>query len=390
GDHNNREVEELHSVIRVQRDILESSNVGLMLVDREANWWGDQTRHNRAASLDWNIYKKQKYFIGQFVYSGNKEEGQPALNGGAAYVQGGHYGSLFWFDAHAYYYEPEFDINKTGFFQNIVGKGQKQLGLYADIHPFLNKRYIRSWGFSLQPTLIRDSDESVNSFGVKTTLWAETPDQSEVSVGFTRYRDVESDLYYLYFGRSRQPDLAYWGRDYFMQITSDPGKIISGRLNFNWDTHYYYQLHKTGISRGIDGALRLNPLSNAFLEFNYKRQLFLNNNGNELRPENIGQPDFQIYAMRWRYLFSKNIFTRGFFQFTNGAEEFVSVQQNGVNILQYDVWDRLSANLLLGWRFRPGSTLYLAYTQTWDQRFSTDFQSSNRILFFKFSYLWSL
>jgi hypothetical protein len=106
--------------------------------------------------------------------------------------------------------------------------------------------------------------------------------------------------------------------------------------------------------------------------------------------DEVGQSNVKIWSARGRYLFSKNIFTRLFFQHTNGAEDF-AVQNGSVLIpLQYEVWNRMSANLLLGWRFLPGSTAYVAWTEEWDRRDNPAYQSANRILYFKISYLWGL
>ncbi len=162
GDPDKPPTDELFSVFRLQRDILSNSNIGAMYVDRQANWGGDSHLYNRAASVDWTVYSGQQYFIGQGVYSfnSNRDQNNDLINkeGGAVYGQVGHYGRTFWFDLSATYYEPDFNIDSTGFFQKLAGKGHKQVSLYTDMHPFVNGKIIRSWGMSVQPILLKDSD----------------------------------------------------------------------------------------------------------------------------------------------------------------------------------------------------------------------------------------
>ncbi len=378
GDPDSPPTDEIFSVARIQRDILASSNLGVMFVDRRANLGGENYHYNNTGGVDWSIYQGQHYFIGQTVYSYNSLGDKW---GGAGYGQMGYYGRLFYFDLHALHYTPDFDVNSTGFFPKLPDQGKTQVGLYADIHPLINYPLIRSWGASIAPTFVRDSDEDAAGFGLQSTLWIEASDQSQFKIGFTRYRDVEVN----FFDFTNQ--LIYWGRDIFAELNTDPGKIISLYIRWNYDSQYYFQSHTVGFNQGGESSLRFKPLSNAYLEVGYKRRLFLDKNGHQMPIGDVGQSDIQIWTVRARYLLQKNLFSRGFIQYTNGAEK-LEISYNPLT-LHYEVWDRISANLLLGWRFRPGSTIYLVYTGEWDKT-NGKFHSTNHTFFFKFSYLWSL
>jgi len=143
---------------------------------------------------------------------------------------------------------------------------------------------------------------------------------------------------------------------------------------------------------GLTTSLTLKPISNAFFTFSYERRRFLDDSLKLMPRERIGQSDAQVWIAKGRYLFSRDVFSRDvfsrvFLQFTNGAEQYRWVLVNGNYELRYDVFDRLSANVLLGWRFRPLSTMYLVYTDEWDNYNQPRLTSRNRILFFKISYL---
>jgi hypothetical protein len=389
GDPGKPPTDELFSVFRLQRDIFSSSNLGMMYVNRTANIGSENPEYNHALDLDYSIYSGQKYFTGQGVYTHNSESGA-TQRGGGVFGQAGYYGRLFWLNIHATSFTEDFNLDHTGFFPKIPNKGSTQAGFYADVHPLVNKKVVRSWGFSITPTVIKDTDESEAGWGVKSTAWLEFPEQSRIKIGYTRYRDVEADNFSNLFGAVKGTELPYSGRDIFAEIQTDIGKPVSFHLRWNDDSQYYFQTHNTGYSTGIEGSVRIKPLPSTLMELGVQNRKFLNDN-RELMPTSlVGQSNILILSLRARYLFSRYIFSRLFVQHTNGAEEFQSMNGRVVFPLRYEVWDRLSANVLLGWRFSMGSTLYLAYTEEWEKRFTVNFRSSNRILYLKISYVWSL
>ena len=200
-------------------------------------------------------------------------------------------------------------------------------------------------------------------------------------------RNRKSSTAYWIFRENQGSELVYWGSDSYAELTTDVGKPISLYVRGNYDRQYYFQTHDTGYNRGIKASLRLKPLSNLYFEIGHESRQFLNDKG-ELRSNNkIGQSFAKIYTCRMRYLFTKNLFTRGFFQWTNSADEFIETEEG---FYEYAVWDRISGNVLIGWRFIQGSTAYFAYTEEWDKYETQGFYSANRILFFKISYRWSL
>ena len=388
GDPDTLPTDELFSIVRIQKDVLSSSNIGAMYVNRNTNPGGAQKEFNHVFDFDYSIYLGQNYFMGQGVYSHNKT-GQDTQKGWGILAQGGFYGSLFRFDGWAISFSPDFNIDYTGYFPKIEGKGSTQIGFYTDLHPLVNKRFVRSWGISLQPILIDDSDETAVGYGIKSTAWIELPDQSEFKLGITRYRDVEADNFSYLFGFPSAKQLEFWGTETFVIIQTDLGKPISIELKGTLDNQYYFQTHSTGFNRGFEGSLRLKPASNAYFELGYQKRKFLDDDKKFMPDSLIGQSNIQIYTIKGRYLLSRAVFSRFFYQYTNGAEDFVKDEGKIQFPFRYEVWDRMSANFLVGWRFSLGSTLYLAYTEEWDKRQTINFISSNRILYLKLSYLWS-
>ncbi len=378
--------DELFSVVRLQADVLSNSNVGFMYVDRAADLGGINPEYNRAAGLDATFHSGQFYVLGQGVYTYNSFQGN-LQQGVGGWSQAGYYGHLYRSDTYLISYTPDFNLDNIGFFPKVKGKGRTHGGSYMDIHPFISFGIIRSWGLGIEPTFIKDSDEVGTGWGIISKAWLELRDQSLIKIGLTRYRDYETDNYFSLFRPSLEPEpeLSYWGSDFYAELITDISKPLSLVIRRTQNRQYYFQTHSTGFSRGWETFIRVKPASNAFIEMGFQNQQFLDNDMNFMPVSIIGQPKVRIWSLRGRYLFTKDIFTRLFFQQTNGAEDFVKAG----SYYEYQVWDRMSSNALLGWRFRPGSTLYLAYTEEWDKKVGDTYSSTNRILYLKLLYLWS-
>jgi len=396
GDPDNQIPDELFNVLRVQRDVLGSSNVGLMLTDLEENMGSEKNNYgfSRSASMDYNLFLgPYQYLIGQVVGSSfEAPQSDNETNGYAARATLGHYDQRYWFYVDGLYYDRDFDVSGTGYFpKSAPYKGRRELGAYLEMHPFLNGRFLRSWGISSFPSINKDTDERKPGFGVQNRLWFEFPDQSTITFSVTHYRDVESDFLSSGYNYRDPSELRYYGRDLGFQVSTDVGKPISGTVELNYYSQYYFQTHTTGFTRGINTSLLVKPFSNWFFELHFENRQFLDKDNEFIPIKQIGQNDIRLFTFRSRYLFTKDIFSRAFVQFMNGAESVsAELLSSGDYALAYTVFDRLSANMLLGWRYNPGSTIYLAYTEEWDNMGVSDLTSRNRILFFKFSYLWSL
>ena len=389
GDPNTSPSDELFSVLRVQGDILASSNLGAMYVGRSTNLGGKNQVHNRAGGVDLTVSSGQYYLQGQGVYTYNADS-EKTLTGYAGYVAAGFYNYFYRVDIYTSTFTPDFNLDSLGYFPKIPEKGNTQAGIYVDVHPLINTSIIRSWGLSLNPAVLKDTDEIKYGIGTIGKAWLEFRDQSRITLQFTRYRDTENDNFYYLFRPLKQPDLTYWGTQFSIVFRSDFGKPVALHIRADADRQYYFQTHSNGITRGVETYLRFKPYSNSFLELGFQNRQFLDDQDRFMPNNQIGQSNVRIWSARGRYLFSKNIFTRLFFQHTNGAEDF-AVQNGSVLLpLEYEVWNRMSGNILLGWRFLPGSTAYIAWTEEWDRRNTSSYQSANRILYFKISYLWGL
>ncbi len=380
GDPNADPPEEWFSVFRYQRDIFRASNIGIMAVDLEENVWGQQYRFSRNVSLDWNMYLGwRNTFSGQVVYAANGPEGKV---GKAGRIFLTHYDQRFMFYLDLLHYDADFDVNQTGYFPKLPDKGRDFGSLLLEYHPIINKGIVRGWGIQTIFSGWKETREENVSMGNQTQLWVEFMDQSSISFTTAHYQDVESD-----YRVSPLKDIVYRGSDYQLNLSTDVGKPVSVSASAIYASQYYFQTYSVGRTLGGRLALTLKPLSNAFFTFSYERRRFLDDSLRLMPKDRIGQNDAQVWIAKGRYLFSRDVFSRAFVQFTNAAEQYEWVRVNGQYQLRYQVYNRVTANVLLGWRFRPLSTAYLVYTEEWDDWNRTRLASRNRILFFKISYL---
>ncbi|MFQ5584370.1 MAG: DUF5916 domain-containing protein, partial [Calditrichia bacterium] len=310
--------DQFFNIARIQRDVLKNSNIGLMFTDLEENPGSNTgSGYNRSLSMDWNLYKGREYFVGQLVYSSADlprlaDEG----NGSAGRATLSHYDQKYWIFVDGFFYDKDFEVNGTGFFPKIPGKGRKDFGFYVDTHPFLNGRILRSWGISSYQRIFRDSDEEQNGLGIQNKLWFELVDQSRLTFTMNHYREVETDI----LNVNSADEFSYNGRDLELSVSTDRGKIISAIVSYNYVKQYYFQLHATGFSQGFNASFYIKPVSNGFFELGYQNRQFLDKDKNFIPSSKIGQNDVRLFFLRGRYLFTKNIFSRTFVQFTNGAE----------------------------------------------------------------------
>ncbi|RMG63199.1 MAG: hypothetical protein D6715_11515 [Calditrichaeota bacterium] len=381
GDPNNDSPDELFNIVRVQRDVLNNSNIGILLTDREQNLTGNDYAYNRSAGIDWNIFLgRRELFQGHFVYSANSGPGGEGTAGTAVLS---HFDRLYTFYLQGYYYDPQFEVNGTGFFPKLPDNGYREVSTFAEIHPLINRKVVRRWGLSSLARVYKNTRDRGTSFGDQSQIFVEFPDQSRLTFTATFFQDVEFDLL------ERFDQIRYDGQDFSLELNTDTGKPLALRLKLNHDTQYYFQTHTVGFNRGVEGELLFKPISNGFLRFGYQIRQFLDGDRKLMPVEKVGQSNVRLFTLRARYLLSRDLFTRGFVQYTNAAEsvDFFLNAQNQPE-LKYSVFNRLSANFLLGWRYRPGSTIYFAYTQEWDDSLTPHLHSQNRIFFVKFSYLW--
>jgi hypothetical protein len=235
------------------------------------------------------------------------------------------------------------------------------------------------WGYQFRPTKL-----GLKSIGAGTGAYY-TSNHS----GITTYKAIIPEFnfnfiknFWFNFGFGREEDKpqiyqdgvlvwsdqVYTNDFYYLNFERSSHGFLDGGISFNFGETYIY---KDEFTRTEPGTFRffslwaiVKPLVNLELETNVNHQSQYQNNFKD-RIYDIWIIDNWI-----KYQITKDIFTRIFFE-------------SNLDSHQHQV------NFLIGYNYRPGSYLYLAYNEQRDNS-AGKFWLKNRVLMLKATYLWSI
>jgi len=364
------EPEANYNVIRLSQDVFRNSVIGIMTT--AANQKG--TLPSYAGGLDWNLrlWKESYDFVGQILGSrnGGKQSGFGYLT--VLEKQGGEHwrGSICWFSL-----DRKIDTNRLGYMRrnDLEGgsiwaqyKTQKEFWIVRNSWNNFNLSYDSNlngdrldWGFNFN-----NSVELTNGWNVGGGFYS---DLGETYAD----REVPSQILKIPVGRSG-----------WIWANTDERKKICGGINFDMGNYW------DGLSRSIDLWITMKPRSNfeVTLEPNWShiwkvsRFVGYAQDSADLSWLYIfGEQEVSRAGLNIRetYTFNKNLSLQAYTQFFFVKGEYTDLKRfapvdhfsplgNIVNLSQFlgDFNRReFASNLILRWEYRPGSILYLVWTQ---------------------------
>jgi hypothetical protein len=359
-----------HGVFRISRDVLGRSRVGLMLAGSEfgSGGWpglsgGVLPDRYSAGGLDavFSLFRNTQ--VTAFVAGSSRGEGKMAPAASLNYswntdLWGVNLINLYvdenWADDLGF-------VRRTGTLRNTAEfswsprprlPGVRQTVLFADTDYFtrpdgrLESRSI-SPGISL----------NLNNGGV-------------IVVGAdNRYEDIET----LFYIRGVVPVLvkAYDWTDGFFFISTDASRAFGMNMTLAGGPYY------TGTRRSVFGSVWWQPEPRFRSEFQFTRHLIT-------ADPSIILP--ALYPLSWEY---EGVVFAGRLTWTPSVRTLCKL------FLQLDesspFGDMGNLNLLLAWRYRPRSWLYLVWNDGWEKSYlDRTWRSTERILLLKLTYLWNL
>ena len=341
-----------YNVMRLSKDIFARSQLGFIAMSKEYSGG-----YNRTIGLDGRLRFENNYNIS---YEGVKSfTDKFDKNNHSVNIYFSHYTDFFKF---CYWYKeqaPHFIGNELGFYDY---NNFRDIGGWMQFAPRFEKIGIRQMGNNLN--FWGENFQNKNYFDKSTlglswnyNFWIRTMNYWMFGAG---RGDGE---YYDRFDRVFYPNLAYW-----VWLRNNENSSIYFNL-------YHRQgKYRTGYSWSYEATLRFRFNDRFNLEFEHNRSLahLLNKDTNTL-----DRNYYQIYRSKIYYHFTQKLNIRLILQY-NGME------------------DRLDAYYLLAYNFKPGSFLYVAYTERFDSSLYTDrhgmevmprFGSSYKVLQVKLSYL---
>ena len=369
------------SAIRIKRDILKRSNVGILLVNKERPD-GDDWTHSRVGGIDMNLALGKTYHLkGQ--YAGSFHPGEDRDN--FAYTVDFAQRNYLWSSSIGFeQVAPHFEINQTGFLRKERNRGWQRVYTRASYSPQWGKHqffsgiithlsqslytpaYFTEWG-------LRNPELSLSpKFDEDLLRWSAGAD-----IGMD-FREILLDDVNVYYFRSREIELTevFTADRYGVEFDTNSTYPIAIGIAMDYADYFNFGRQQSGKQRSLTLESTLRPQSNFSIELDssYAQSLDL---------EGAIDGRFFVGSLRATYLFTRESFLR---LFTQAGRE---------RLLSAEVHEDYLLSLLFGWEYSPKSHLFVAYNETWRDvpvgtGFGRELQLENRVVVVKVTYLYHL
>ena len=362
-----------YSAVRVKRDVLKRSNVGMLFTNREHG-----LGYSRVVGADMSLALGKTYHATGQVARSLHSDGN---TGGSAYILNFAKRDYLWdIKAELERIEPRFETNETGFLEKEPYRGWQRLDAEATYSARTDNRWRPFFGagsgvsqtlytndYFVQwqrghPTLglARDFAEDMIAADVKLTTGLVFTESF-----LNRIRAV--------YGHSREIELTnIFGANYFaVDIDTNRSKPISGSLRFNVSDYYNFAQQTVGLQRVASLAATVRPRSNFTIDL---RGSF----AQSLDEQRKIDGRFLVGSFRGTYLFTRDVFLRVFTQAAREHTAFANLQITEDYLLSF----------LFGWEYSPKSNLFVGYNEGW-RKDADKLRLENRVIVFKLGYLWN-
>jgi hypothetical protein len=368
------------SAIRIKRDILKRSNVGILFVNKEQG--GSDRFHSRVGGMDMNLALGKTYHLsGQ--YAGSFQPGDDSDN--LAYTVDFAQRNYLWSSSIGFErVAPHFEINQTGYLRKERNRGWQRVQMRASYSPPWGTRQLFS-GISTRVSQSLYTPEYFAEWRERNPELSLSPEFDEdllrwyvnADVGMD-FRETLIDDIMAYYYRSREVELTevFVADGYGFTIDTNATYPIAIGIGMDFSDYFNFGLQQAGKQRGITLESTVRPQSNFSIELDssYAQSL-------DLAGEIDGR--FFVSSMRATYLFTRESFFRMFAQASRERELSAEIHQTYL------------LSFLFGWEYSPKSHLFVAYNEAWgDAPVRTpagrELQLENRVIVVKVTYLYNL
>lgn len=345
------------SVIRVKQDMFSRSYVGLIAVNKQTASPGSLwDNYNRTGGLDFSFSPTTTLnFQGFLARTWDSNLGKSA---NAGFFRFNYSGNLFRTRVRILDIRDHFEP-KVGYVNRrsgLDGFWRYDVSLRLRKRPKKNAMNLRYFSIGPELQVITDRDDQVKYWQARSSIYTQFSSGDWFRIIVKRKHEVVDEAF---APSSRRTEIEVPVGVYnFTTVETGPffnrGRKL--RPSFLLEAGGYYTGHRYKI--GLDGSYR--PTGRLSLETEYE--------ANWIRlPE--GNLNIQALSARLLFSFTTEFFVKLFAQWNNDKE-------------------LVSANVLVNYRFRPGSDLFLVF----DEGFGTEsgFKEKNRAVLMKVSYLLGL
>ena len=369
------------SAIRVKRDILKRSNVGILFVNKEQPG-SDNWEHSRVGGIDMNLALGKTYHLtGQ--YAGSFHPGEDSDN--FAYTVDFAQRNYLWSSGIGFErVAPHFEINQTGFLRKERNRGWQRVYMRASYSPHWGKHQFFS-GILTRFSQSLYTPAYFTEWELRNPELSLSPKFDEDLLRWSVGADIGMDFREIllgdinaYYFRSREIELTevFTADRYGFEFDTNSTYPIAIGISMDFADYFNFRRQQAGKQRSFTLESTLRPQSNFSIELDssYAQSLDL---------EGAIDGRFFVSSLRATYLFTRESFLRMFAQ--AGRERPLSAEIHEHYLLSF----------LFGWEYSPKSHLFVAYNETWaDAPVGTGLnralQLENRVVVVKITYLYNL
>ena len=355
-----------NAVARWRRDVGDSSNIGLMVTDRD----GENGYFNRVATLDGDIFFDER---SRFQWQAASSETQYPLDVAMAYDQrldafSGHslqgiyfYSDRLWDGSLGYRTFSEGFRADAGFVGRVdfeTWRGDLNRTFWGDEEDWYTSARVGGLFIHTQDQAGRLTDRKVELSGsvegpLQSSIEAAVANQDQISFG-TLFEDL---------------------RQYNVEVAMQPTGKLRFELEWDWGDAVDFVNGREGdlLQSQLELELKIGDHLNAQVEW---LQRDLDVEGGRLFRAELAQ-------MQLVYQFDARMFIRGIFQHESiDRDPALYLRDPGPDV------DKLFSQLLFSYKINPQTVAFLGYTETRLGLDGSDLELDDRALFFKLGYAW--
>ncbi|MCH8291646.1 carbohydrate binding family 9 domain-containing protein [Candidatus Poribacteria bacterium] len=363
----------LYSAIRLKKDILKRSNIGVLFTNKE-----QEDSHSRIGGVDMNLALGKTYHMSA-QYAQSFQPSEDTQN--HAYVVEFSQRNYLWNTSVGLErVAPLFEINQTGFLRKEQYRGWQRANMRTTYEPQFGRfrGFFRASG---------DVSQSLYTNAYFTNWQQRNPElrlspkfdedliawNASIDAGVEFVESVWDDIG-AFYSRSREIELTdvFIANGFGFFIDTNSSLAVSGGLQVDIGDFFNFDKQSIGKQRQLSLSSTIRPRSNFTLEFD-------SSYAQSLDEQRVIDGRFLVSSLRMTYLFTRDSFLRVFAQTGRERTTFDELQTERNYLVSF----------LFGWEYSPKSHFFVAYNEDWDTS-EGKLRLGNRVVAIKISYLANL
>ena len=381
GQESESKEEALYSTVRLKKDILQRSTVGLIFANKEH--LDEEDGYGRVGGFDTDLFFLKTYRLsGQYAMSFNPSEDPENENTrNKAYLVELAQSNYLWnARARLERIDPLFEANETGFLRKERYRGWQQMNFMGTYIPQFgpHRAAFQVRGRASQNLFTDTYFDDWERNNPDLTLSPEF-DEDSISWNFNAgadWRPTESfwEGIGVSYGRSREVELTeiFTTDGYELSLLTNTSRPVSVGLDAGIGNYFNFSRQAVGKQRLLSLSTTIRPQSNFTIDLESGYAL-------SLTQDDIIDGRYFTSSLRVTYLFTRDLFLR---VFTQAGRERTAFNQ-------IETEENYLVSTLFGWEYSPKSHIFLAYNEDWRTN-KGELQLDDRVVVFKVSYLWNL